>query len=161
MAARVVHSEGLGLKHSEGRNPLMSVSFSKSERASTSPAGHDKTTTMCRGQVRDTGGALGSPLQQESHKGRRATTSRFPQAVGNTGTGGRVPRKQRKLLRLNETGRWSTVRCRTARSLPTNTSLTPLTRQSRTLDKTPPNTPATPSHNEAQRGIRWRHGRTA
>ena len=42
-----------------------------------------------------------------------------------------------------------------ARSLPTRTILTPLTRQSRTLDTTPPNTPATPfvtGHTNASSG---------
>ena len=48
-----------------------------------------------------------------------------------------------------------------ARSLHTRTILTPLTRQSRTLDTTPPNTPATPLRTEAHERIGWRHGRTA
>ena len=104
-----------------------------------------------RQESEDTSGTRGllsrSALQPQSNKEDRCGAVRriFPYD-GKSTQEPRVVTKRRassifgaKMKRM--TGRQFAAR---ARSLPTRTILTPLTRQSRTLDTTPPNMPATP-----------------
>ncbi len=68
--------------------------------------------------------------------------------IPHKGKATQEPRVVTKKSKLDLGGKMKRMRARQfvarARSLPTRTILTPLTRQSRTLDTTPPNTPDTP-----------------